>query len=397
MTRRPGDFPPKTRRLIAERAGYRCSKPDCRRQTLGPGPGPLDVARIGDACHIFSAASGGPRGAGGLTLEERQSASNGIWLCTDHARLIDANQGRGYPAPLLRGWRQLHEAYLAHEMRGLVPPCAMITEVSVREGPDALTSRPIALSTLNIITGPNNSGKTTLLDVLARAGQDGAPAGRRWYGQLSADIRWFDPQPHLLQLHDSEDGKELIHDERRAPSMAAPYRTVTIKPRRKPPSGVDDWAALLGLDRHAFLAVLRDVPRCVRGEVTRVDISDGIPEVRLRSAPDPVRLDRPSWSADIALLETAIAVAQMHSVKGPTLLLLDDFGVFLHPVATRKLFQTLTSASQGFQTIVVTHQILPPEVTREWTITSIGHYEPLLAGELSLEPPVPVLGGEDSP
>jgi hypothetical protein len=26
MTRRPGDFPPKTRRLIAERAGYRCSK-----------------------------------------------------------------------------------------------------------------------------------------------------------------------------------------------------------------------------------------------------------------------------------------------------------------------------------------------------------------------------------
>ena len=149
MTRRPGDFPPKTRRLIAERAGYRCSKPDCRRQTLGPGPGPLDVARIGDACHIFSAAPGGPRGAGGLTLEGRQSASNGIWLCTDHARLIDTNQGRGYPAPLLRGWRQLHEAYLAHEMRGLVPPCAMITEVSVREGPDALTSRPIALSTLN--------------------------------------------------------------------------------------------------------------------------------------------------------------------------------------------------------------------------------------------------------
>jgi hypothetical protein len=45
--------------------------------------------------------------------------------------------------------------------------------------------------------------------------------------------------------------------------------------------------------------------------------------------------------------ETAIAVAQMHSVKGPTLPLLDDFGVFLRPVATRKLFRTLTSAPRG--------------------------------------------------
>jgi hypothetical protein len=30
------------RRLIAERAGYRCAKPDCRRQTLGPGAGPRE-------------------------------------------------------------------------------------------------------------------------------------------------------------------------------------------------------------------------------------------------------------------------------------------------------------------------------------------------------------------
>ena len=29
---------------MAERAGYRSSKPDCRPQTLGPGAGPLEVA-----------------------------------------------------------------------------------------------------------------------------------------------------------------------------------------------------------------------------------------------------------------------------------------------------------------------------------------------------------------
>ena len=95
--------------------------------------------------------------------------SNGIWLCADHARLIDTNQGRGYPAPLLCGWRQLHEAFLVHEMRGLVPPCTLITEINVRQGPEALIIRPIALSAFNIITGTNNAGKTTLLDLLARA------------------------------------------------------------------------------------------------------------------------------------------------------------------------------------------------------------------------------------
>ena len=70
MTRRPADFPARTRRLIAERAGYRCSMPECRRQTLGPGTGPRDVACIGIAYHIYSAAPGGPRGTGGLTREQ---------------------------------------------------------------------------------------------------------------------------------------------------------------------------------------------------------------------------------------------------------------------------------------------------------------------------------------
>src|SRR5580704_13134870 len=83
VTTRRADFPWRVRKLIAERAGYRCSKPDCRRTTLGPGAGPADVARIGVACHIHSAEPGGPRGRGGLSLEQLQAASNGIWLCAD--------------------------------------------------------------------------------------------------------------------------------------------------------------------------------------------------------------------------------------------------------------------------------------------------------------------------
>jgi hypothetical protein len=83
--------------------------------------------------------------------------------------------GEHCPSPILRGWRQLHEAFLAHEMRGLVPPCSMITE---RQGPGGLTSRPVTLSKLNIITGPGNSGTSTLVNLLARAGRDARPGGR---------------------------------------------------------------------------------------------------------------------------------------------------------------------------------------------------------------------------
>ncbi len=74
----------------------------------------------------------------------------------------------------------------------------------------------------------------------------------------------------------------------------------------------------------------------------------------------------------MVLFEAAIALAQMHSLKGPTLLLIDDFGDFLHPEAARKLLAVLASASQGFQTVVVTHHYLPAEIRREWTITTIG-------------------------
>src|SRR2546423_14326392 len=109
------EFPAKVRRLIAERAGYRCSKPDCRRPTLGPGPGPHDVACIGVAAHIYAAAPGGPRGTSGWSANRRRDVANGIWLCEDHARMIDTNNGNAFPAQLLIQWRSVHEAFLQLE------------------------------------------------------------------------------------------------------------------------------------------------------------------------------------------------------------------------------------------------------------------------------------------
>jgi hypothetical protein len=254
----------------------------------------------------------------------------------------------------------------------------------VRQGPPALTAGHVALSKLSIITGPNSSGKSVLLNLLARAGRDPLP-GRCWLGELSADIQWFDPQPHLLQFSDRDGSVELLHDSRPAPSLAAPYRVVTARAPYRPVSGADDLAGLLGLSRTAFLDLLREVPRCVRGDVAEVDVTGEVPVVRLLSAPDPVRIDDgvPRWATALLLLEAAIALAQARSLEGPTLLLVDDFGDCLHPAAARRVLAVLAAASQGFQTVVVTHQPLSAEVRADWTITTIGHegHAPLLLPE----------------
>jgi hypothetical protein len=367
------------RRLIAERAGYRCSVPRCRRQTLGPGTGPWEVACIGVACHIYAAAPGGPRGAGGLTIGELQSPSNGIWLCADHARLIDANGGRGYPAPLLRGWRQLHEAFLIDEMRGLVPSCALITEVSFRKGPAALTARPVALSRLNVVVGMNESGKSILLDLLAGAVRKGPLSQRPWHGDLDAAVHWFDPQPHTIRLQAHDSGIELCHEPGRAM-----YRTVTVRRPMQPVAGLRGWASLLGLDSRSFTDLLFEVPERVAGEVSRVELINGVPVAYLRSIPEPVHLDEsPSpGSAWIVLFESAIALAQSCAQSAPTLLLIDDFGDYLHPHLAEKMLALLARVTTGIQTIVVTHHVIQPKVLQDWSITCIGadDYDTLTGG-----------------
>ena len=89
MSNGRADFPAKVRVVIAQRAGYRCSIPTCSRLTIGPGDGPTQIAEIGVASHIYAASLGGPRGTGGLSFDQRRGVDNGIWLCADHAKLVD--------------------------------------------------------------------------------------------------------------------------------------------------------------------------------------------------------------------------------------------------------------------------------------------------------------------
>lgn len=102
------DFLKPVRELLARRVGYRCSNPNCRVLTAGPGDGDDGTVDVGVAAHITAAAKGGKRYDPHLTKEERRSAENGIWLCQVHAKLVDDAPER-FTVELLREWKRLSE------------------------------------------------------------------------------------------------------------------------------------------------------------------------------------------------------------------------------------------------------------------------------------------------
>lgn len=106
--KRDDDFKNEIKKLLAHRVGLRCSNPNCRQPTVGPSAAKDKSVNVGVAAHITAASIGGPRYDGKLSNEERKGPDNGIWLCQNHAKLID-NDPQLYTVGLLRDWRKLSE------------------------------------------------------------------------------------------------------------------------------------------------------------------------------------------------------------------------------------------------------------------------------------------------
>jgi hypothetical protein len=102
------DFLKPVRDVLARRVGYKCSNPNCRILTTGPGDSAGGTVNVGVAAHITAAAKGGERFDPNLTKEARGSAENGIWLCQIHAKLVDDAPER-FTVDLLREWKRLSE------------------------------------------------------------------------------------------------------------------------------------------------------------------------------------------------------------------------------------------------------------------------------------------------
>ena len=107
------EFSTKTKIVLAQRVGYRCSFPGCERITIGPGDEPGTVVVLGEAAHIVGAVKSednlSPRSDPTKTEDEIKSLENGIWLCRHHHKLIDSKEIT-YPVSELRKWKVQAEA-----------------------------------------------------------------------------------------------------------------------------------------------------------------------------------------------------------------------------------------------------------------------------------------------
>lgn len=113
------DFSPNTKRILGSRVAYRCCYPGCNITTIGPDTSnENNVVNIGKAAHVHAAAPGGPRYLPDMSIEERQSLGNGIWMCGNHAWLIDANYGN-YSAETLKQWKSTAEAEAYRKLKNM--------------------------------------------------------------------------------------------------------------------------------------------------------------------------------------------------------------------------------------------------------------------------------------
>jgi hypothetical protein len=113
------EFSEDTKRKVALRANHHCSFRGCPQPTSGPSDeSPEAVNMIGKAAHIHAAAPGpgARRYLASMSREERIHITNAIWLCANHADLIDRDDVT-YTADELRTMKAEHEANCAARQR----------------------------------------------------------------------------------------------------------------------------------------------------------------------------------------------------------------------------------------------------------------------------------------
>ena len=204
---RRAEFSEQTRELVAKRAAYRCSIPDCDKLTIGPALDPTKTDNTGIAAHIYGAAltGKGPRGTGGLQKHDLQSSQNAIWLCADHASLVDKRRGVDYSADILHSYKTLHETRVAHELAGIYTPFGWVHKFAIDSSPLFSGSFEIALAKLNLIIGGNSVGKTALCEWIA--GTSNPTYLERWetvipgnLRRVSTRVEYFSPERHCIEV-----------------------------------------------------------------------------------------------------------------------------------------------------------------------------------------------------
>lgn len=361
------DFSPQTKRLVADRAGYRCSYPTCNRITVGPGASVTEVSTSGTAAHIYSASSAGPRGQGGLTDDELKQPTNAIWLCATHARLIDNNRGDKYPPELLLSYKQLQEARVAREQEGLYTPLGWLFSMRIEASPLFVRGAEFSLSKLTVLLGANGTGKTATCEWIR--GLFDTPKLQRWRKPdtpIKYALRYFCPDEMNIGLSiDEQGGLRYSLNGRSIPFNPVQYHIIfpRTEPRRcyLPGDDVNYFSDVFSIDESLIEQIASEVnlfPHA-KAKNLRFESEDGRRRLHLDLDGTVPGLPFAALSGreqETVLLEFATAMARVSGRHAPTLLILDGFiSIFFsgwfdyfshHFLDPENQFQTLLTVPQ---------------------------------------------------
>lgn len=113
----PPDFSKNTIEVLAKRAAFLCSNPDCHALTVGPNSEASKATNIGEAAHIYGARLDAPRYAPQMSDMARAEITNGIWLCRNCHVKVDRDAQK-YSAGLLFKWREDLDHHVASNLGG---------------------------------------------------------------------------------------------------------------------------------------------------------------------------------------------------------------------------------------------------------------------------------------
>jgi len=368
LKRTRADFSLRTKRIIAARSGYRCSFPDCDRATIGPGATPHETVNIGVASHIFAASLGGPRGTGGLTEDELSRPENGIWLCANHARLVDTNRGDRYPSDLLLSYKTLHEALIARELQGITSPLGWFHEVRIENSPIFTSHLIIRLAKLTLIVGDNGTGKSALCEWLA--GFADMRHIKRWRKghrpgyPIDVFLKYYNPVEKTLEMLIEDTGHVKYSDNGSAiPLNANPMKVIYPLTRVfHDTRGFNDlqlMAFLLDIDESVIMNLCDEVQRYEHSTVKNIvfkENEDGV--IRLHA---DVSGTVPGLSFHMlsgreqerVLIELATAAARIYAKHMPTLLIFDSSITIFFETWFEFYASHFSDPNSLFQTIVV--------------------------------------------
>ncbi|MDR0832935.1 MAG: AAA family ATPase [Candidatus Symbiothrix sp.] len=263
MTRN-GDFDEKTKEIIAKRAGYRCSFPNCNKTLVGPGNTSDGIITIGECAHIFSAVLKGPRTDGGLSNEELKRIENGIYVCRNHHKIIDSKSKENkYTSDLLTQYKNRHEFLISAELGEYMYPLNWINNIKIA-GTNIRQELNINLGKVTLFTGDNSTGKSTIIEMLNSCfSQKLFPRWNQPATEFSLEVQLDNPV--LSKFKSVIKNNQLTYNIRGENNPFVPYDFFVLHLRDykgrtkinvKKSDDIKQIATILGLDRNFVKSML---------------------------------------------------------------------------------------------------------------------------------------------